>query len=152
MKTFKECKEQLLLSIENTSSEDELHKVLNKYHSSINFNKSVTGQYIIKGTNQDREQTPYSGILEIKHNSEGRLRAVWVIGKDQLQFGTGFIHENTLVFNFYYEGEEDRKGKQFKGVVVYKILINGDLDGFWSEKYGDQDYIGKEYAKKVVGK
>ncbi len=141
-------KKQLITNLEKCDSILDIHSVIEDFYTLNISIESILGSYLIEGHNQDENNTPYTGQLEIKTNQFGELKAVWVIGKDQLQFGTGFLHKNTLVFNFYYEGEGDYIGKQFKGIVIYTILPNGELKGFWSEKYGDQRFLGKENAKK----
>lgn len=148
---FEHKKEHIKKQLENCNSEKELQNLLSSLYCSINsVQQPVLGKYSIQGLNQDEYQSPYSGQLEIKANTSGQLKAIWLIGKDQLQFGTGFMHDNLIVFNFYYEGEAECTGQLFKGVVVYKQLPTGDLNGFWSEKHGDQRFLGKEFAKRLT--
>ncbi len=150
MNTFKHRKDLIKEQLDKCNTEEELQNLLYiNTTSKIELN-IILGKYKIKGQNQDETHSSYSGQLDIKINSEGRLKAVWIIGKSQLQFGTGFMNNNILVFNFYYEGEGEHIGQQFKGVVVYNILPNGNLDGFWSEEQGDSMFIGKEFAQKVL--
>ena len=70
----------------------------------------------------------------------------------QTQTGKGFFKDDILVINFSYEGELKNRPNTFKGVVVYKCINNTILDGFWSEKYGDDDYLGFEEARKLSTK
>ena len=36
--------------------------------------------------------------------------------------------------------------------MVYKFINNTIIDGFWSEKYGDDDYLGFEEGRKLSAK
>lgn len=151
MSEFNAIKQNIIKYLNTCKSHTELKDKLSELNKSFD-NKSkisVLGKYLIQGVNQDESQSPYNGQLEIKEDLNGKLKATWLIGSDQLQFGTGFKHEHTLVFNFYYKGEGDFKNKKFKGTVIYNILPNGDLNGVWSEKYGDQRFLGKENAKNI---
>lgn len=151
MSEFNAIKKKIIEYLNTCKSQTDLHDKLSELNKSFNIksNTSVTGKYLIQGRNQDESQSPYTGQLEIKKDLNDRLKATWLIGTDQLQFGTGFKHEHTLVFNFHYEGEGDFEGKKFKGTVIYTILPNGDLKGVWSEKHGDQRFLGKENAKNM---
>lgn len=84
--------------------------------------------------------------------SEHRVDAIWTIGGIQVQTGKGFFKDDTLVINFAYEGELKDRPKTFKGVVVYKFINDTVLDGFWSEKYGDDDYLGFEQGRRMTMK
>jgi len=147
--SIKLIKEKLISDIKTCSSLHELNSIFQNVNKSIYTIPSILGRYTIQGNNQDENQTPYSGFLDITSLPDGRLKAVWTIGETQYQVGTGFNNENILVFNFRYEGEGEFLGKQFKGVVVYTISPDGNLKGFWSEKYGDQRFLGKEIGKKI---
>lgn len=111
---------------------------------------SLQGTYKITGSNQDKEQSSYSGFLHLNIIGSNRVTAEWVIDSEQTQKGTGFFHEDTLVINFYYQGEEENKEKTYKGVVVYTTTNNNTLKGFWSEKHGNEDYLGFEEGKKLT--
>lgn len=151
MSTFNHKKNLIKEQLERCNTEEELQNLLYCLNNSSPIEPNlILGKYKVEGQNQDETQSFYSGQLDIKINSEGQIKAVWIIGKSQLQFGTGFMCNNILVFHFYYEGEADHIGKQFKGIVAYKILPDGNLDGFWSEEQGDSMFLGKEFAQKVI--
>ncbi|RFC54060.1 hypothetical protein DXU93_10115 [Brumimicrobium aurantiacum] len=107
------------------------------------------GSYNIIGFNQDEEHGRYFGFLHIAKISDIRVHAEWVINGEQIQKGSGFYHGDTLVVNFFYEGEAEFKGELFKGVVVYKLLNNEILHGFWSEKHGNDQFLGFEEGRKL---
>lgn len=95
--------------------------------------EDLIGKYNVVGKNQDLEATPYSGTLKLSLNGNHRIEAVWNIGNNQKQYGTGFFKNNILVINFYYQ----EKQLTYRGVVVYKCLTKDVLEGFWSEEHGD---------------
>lgn len=101
----------------------------------------LIGTYTIEGKNQDAEATAYKGILELKKDENRKIIAEWTIGNSQKQFGTGFFKNNILVINFNYTGDDLII---YKGTVVYHFLTKDILDGFWSEKHGNQQYLGEE--------
>lgn len=107
--------------------------------------ENLEGVYTINGINQDEERSNYSGILQLKIDENNRITAEWLINNTQTQQGKGFYHKNTVVINFNYETEENGI---YKGVVVYK-WENNILDGFWSEKHGNQEYLGFETGFKL---
>ncbi|KAA5821184.1 hypothetical protein FPF71_16910 [Algibacter amylolyticus] len=102
--------------------------------------KDLVGHYTVVGRNQDDEPNTYKGSLSLTLDENNRIKAKWLINKNQEQFGTGFFKDNILVINFNYKMDHN----VFKGVVVYKCLSKDVLDGFWSEKHGDPNYLGKE--------
>lgn len=106
----------------------------------------LIGTYRVKGQNQDAFNSTYDGTLELALDAHQRIVALWNISSDQVQKGTGFFKDNILVINFNYQNEDHQV---FKGVVVYKCLSKDLLDGFWSEKYGDPDYLGSEQAFRI---
>mgnify|MGYP000468791561 FL=1 len=106
----------------------------------------LVGKFAIKGTNQDRDQTAYKGVLELELNANNKINAFWTIGQNQTQKGTGFFKDDILVVNFNYQGEDDQI---FKGVVVYRWLNRNIIKGFWSEKYGDQSTLGEENGVRI---
>lgn len=107
------------------------------------------GSYNIIGLNQDERQGCYFGFLHISKVSEIRVNAEWVINGEQVQQGSGFYQGDTLVINFSYEGEEENEGKTYKGVVVYKLINDSVLTGFWSEKHGNDEFLGFEEGRKL---
>ena len=109
--------------------------------------KDITGQYTISGNNQDGEQNNYSGLLTLSLDNNNRIKARWVIGKDQIQEGNGFFRDNILVINFRYIGENN---SVFKGVAVYRCITADILDGFWSEKHGNPLYLGTERCLRIT--
>jgi hypothetical protein len=110
----------------------------------------IEGTYKLTGTNQDATGASYSGFLHLNQTHPHRVNAEWVINGSQTLKGSGFFHDNTLVINFYYEGEAEHEGKLFKGIVVYHFNETlHTLKGFWSEKHGDLDYLGFENCEKL---
>ncbi|MFT5820172.1 MAG: hypothetical protein ACI8ZM_001406 [Crocinitomix sp.] len=87
----------------------------------------LIGKFAIKGSNQDSEQTPYKGVLELALNSNNKINASWTIGENQTQKGVGFFKDDILVVNFNYKGEDDQI---FKGVVVYRCINRNLIKGF----------------------
>ncbi|MBP8793565.1 MAG: hypothetical protein KBE41_07640 [Lutibacter sp.] len=105
----------------------------------------LIGNYTVEGKNQDEGGSAYVGTLKLVLNENDKIIAEWTVSNHK-QFGTGFFKNNILVINFYYEGEDTKK---YKGVVVYHFLTPKILDGFWSEKYGDQQFLGEERCYKT---
>src|SRR6056300_1114528 len=99
--------------------------------------EQLIGEYDIVGKNQDMDGSLYNGSLKLTLNDYNRIEAKWIIGDNQKQFGTGFFKDNILVINFSYKEERNI----FKGVVVYKCLTKDILEGFWSEKHGDPNFL-----------
>lgn len=108
--------------------------------------EDIVGSYHIIGTNQNDSPEEYRGTLSLTLDQHKRIVAEWCIHDNQLQFGYGFFKDNILVINFYYYGSENDK---YKGVVVYRCLTSNILDGFWSEKHGDLDFLGEERCFKI---
>ncbi len=110
--------------------------------------KDIEGTYSIIGSNQNEEDNNYRGLLNLKIDEYNRVKAQWFIQKEQEQSGYGFFHNNILVLNFNYKGTDN---KTFKGTVVYKCLTKDLLDGFWSEEFGDPNYLGTERCFRIEG-
>lgn len=110
--------------------------------------QDILGTYNIIGSNQNNDDNEYTGTLSLTLNSVNRIAAKWLINHEQEQFGTGFFKDNVLVINFYYFGEREHV---FKGVVVYRCLSKDLLDGFWSEDYGDPNFLGEERCFRIQG-
>jgi hypothetical protein len=106
----------------------------------------LPGTYNIIGSNQDEDGIAYKGALELVLDEHNRIEAKWLINNNQEQLGTGFFKDNILVINFKYKGDDART---YKGVVVYKCITKDLLDGFWSEKHGNQLYLGEERCYRV---
>ncbi|WP_220760397.1 hypothetical protein [Flavobacterium sp. UMI-01] len=107
----------------------------------------LVGSYAIEGSNQDEtNRIAYRGKLHLSLDENNRVVAHWIIGENQEQFGHGFFKDNILVINFYYTGEA---GVKFKGVAVYRCITKDILDGFWSEKYGNPQYLGTERCLRL---
>jgi hypothetical protein len=100
---------------------------------------------MIIGTNQDAEGNKYEGVLKLTLDPYNRIKAKWFIQNWQEQLGYGFFKDNILVINFNYTSDD----KVFKGVVVYKCLSKDVLEGFWSEKHGDPNYLGLERCFRI---
>ena len=110
--------------------------------------KDIVGAFRFKGKNQDAtSEYTYSGNLTLKLNADNRIDAIWQIGTDY-QYGVGFFKNDILVVNFHYQGEDD---VVYKGVAVYRCIDKNTLDGFWSEKHGDPNYLGEELCTRLLG-
>ncbi|WP_066224595.1 hypothetical protein [Formosa haliotis] len=106
----------------------------------------LVGQYTVIGSNQNDSDVMYKGILDLTLDLNNRIQAKWLINNEQEQFGAGFFKNNILVINFYYLGES---GDRFDGVVVYKVINQDILDGFWSEEFGDPLFLGEERCFRI---
>ncbi|MEM5566932.1 hypothetical protein WNY78_17555 [Psychroserpens sp. AS72] len=106
----------------------------------------LPGTYNITGSNQDSDQAIYKGTLELTLDENNRIIAKWLINNNQEQLGTGFFKDNILVINFNYRGDD---AIVYKGVVVYKCMTNGVLEGFWSEKHGNPLFLGTECCFRI---
>lgn len=111
--------------------------------------EDLVGTYNIIGSNQDGSGNNYKGRLSLLLVSNNRIAAKWLINNEQKQIGTGFFKDNILVINFSYQGDDEAI---YKGTVVYRCLTNDILDGFWSEEYGDPNYLGAERCFKITNK
>ena len=108
--------------------------------------KDLVGEYSIIGSNQNADENEYKGTLSLTLDENNRLIANWLINKSQPQYGTGFFKNNILVINFEYQGDEN---EIYKGVVVYKCLNKDILEGFWSEEFGNPNYLGSENCFRI---
>ena len=108
--------------------------------------KELIGEFAIMGTNQDIENTAYKGILKLSL-VQNQITAKWFINNEQEQFGTGFFKNNILVINFNYIGADRQK---YTGTVVYQCITKDYLEGFWSEKHGNLNYLGKERCLRLI--
>ncbi|MGB5419107.1 hypothetical protein [Algibacter sp.] len=102
--------------------------------------QELVGNYSVIGRNQDAESSTYQGTVSLAIDDNDRIDANWLINGTQKQIGKGFFKDNILVINFNYKSDN----KTFKGVVVYKCISKDVLEGFWSEKHGDPNFIGEE--------
>lgn len=116
--------------------------------SAITMEK-IEGTYNIIGLNQNKEQNTYYGFLHLTKFDNNRINAEWVIGGEQTQKGIGFYYNNSLIINFSYEGDGQNAGVIYKGVVAYKFINNTILTGFWSEKHGNDAFIGHEEGRRI---
>ncbi|WP_452228463.1 hypothetical protein [Lacinutrix sp. MEBiC02404] len=108
--------------------------------------QNLPGTYNITGSNQDAVAATYKGTLTLSLDENHRIQAAWLINNNQKQSGTGFFKDNILVINFNYLGDDD---VIHKGVVVYKCITKDILEGFWSEKHGDPQYLGEERCYRI---
>lgn len=106
----------------------------------------LVGNYAIIGSNQDDTDTTYKGILTLTLDINNQIIAKWVINRTQEQFGIGFFKDNILAINFNYKGEDLNT---YKGTVIYRCISNDILDGFWSEEYGNPNYLGIERCYRI---
>jgi len=103
--------------------------------------KDILGNYSIIGTNQNESDETYKGTISLSLDEDNRIIAKWLINKSQEQFGVGFFKENILVINFNYVGDENNT---YFGTVVYKCFTKDILEGFWSEEFGNPQFLGGE--------
>ncbi|KAB1069080.1 hypothetical protein F6U93_04825 [Tamlana haliotis] len=108
--------------------------------------QDLVGDFSIVGSNQDGEPYNYKGTLNLSLDHHNRIKARWLINENQVQIGHGFFKDNILVINFHYTGENHQT---FHGVVVYKCLSKNVFEGFWSEEYGDPQYLGSEQCTRM---
>lgn len=108
--------------------------------------KEILGDFSIIGTNQNNDEIEYRGTLSLSLDTDNRIIAKWLINKSQQQFGVGFFKNNILVINFNYQGDENTV---YYGTVVYKCLNKDILEGFWSEEYGNPNYLGIENCFRI---
>ncbi|WP_439129516.1 hypothetical protein [Polaribacter sp.] len=111
--------------------------------------EDIIGDYQIIGKNQNDSENIYKGTLHLSLENNHRIVAKWVINKNQQQFGTGFFKNNILVINFEYQGDEN---DIYKGVVVYKCITKDILEGFWSEEFGNPNFLGEENCFRIKDK
>ncbi len=105
----------------------------------------LEGTYFIEGSNQDDSDELYHGTLHLRVDENQRIIAKWKIGNAE-QNGTGFYKNQILVINFNYETIEH---KLYKGVAVYRCINQDQLDGFWSEKHGNPQFLGSEFCTRI---
>lgn len=108
--------------------------------------KDILGNFSIIGSNQDATDETYKGSLELSLDEENRIIAKWLINKSQEQFGVGFFNNNILVINFNYQGDEN---SIYYGTVIYKCLNKDILEGFWSEEFGNPNFLGTENCFRI---
>lgn len=106
----------------------------------------ILGNFSIIGTNQNNSKETYQGSLSLTLDDKNRIIAKWLINKSQEQFGIGFFNKNILVINFNYQGDEN---SIYHGTVVYKCIHKDILEGFWSEEYGDPNFLGSENCFRI---
>jgi hypothetical protein len=83
--------------------------------------QSIGGSYTTKGTNLDG--SPYSGTVEITLTSETTCAIHWITGGSTSE---GICSRNGDAFAAAYV-----LGNSI-GLVVYKVLEDGTLDGLWT--------------------
>ncbi len=108
--------------------------------------EDLVGEFSVIGSNQNEGENEYKGTLSIILDSNNRIIANWLIGKEQKQTGYGFFNDNILVINFQYLDDDEYV---YKGVVVYRCLNKDILDGFWSEELGDPKFLGYERCFRI---
>lgn len=104
------------------------------------------GTYKILGSNQDEEASNYQGILRLNSHDGEIIEGEWTIAADQKQYGIGLIEDSRLVLKFHYMGDD---GNQYQGIVEYHIVSDGILEGFWTEEFGDNRFLGTEQCFKM---
>lgn len=107
--------------------------------------EDIVGTYSVLGTNQNDSGITYSGTLKLSLQ-KNQIIAKWIINKSQEQFGVGFFKNNILVINFNYQGDEN---SIYYGTVVYKCINKDILEGFWSEEFGNPQFLGSENCFRI---
>lgn len=102
--------------------------------------QDLAGTFSVVGSNQDDSSNSYTGTLSLVVDEHQRIKATWLINETQEQYGYGFYKNHIIVINFKYKSEQT----VYKGVVVYKCISKDVLEGFWSEKHGDPNFLGHE--------
>ncbi|WP_299017074.1 hypothetical protein [uncultured Polaribacter sp.] len=108
--------------------------------------EDILGDYNIIGTNQNSSEETYKGTLNLSFDGKGNILAKWLINKSQEQYGVGFFKNNILVINFNYVGDENT---MYYGTVVYKCISKDIFEGFWSEEFGNPDFLGSENCFRI---
>ncbi len=109
------------------------------HENSFSSQAGISGNYNVTGTNEDG--AAYEGKLQIiKHGSVYQFR--WLAGNQY--DGVGIISGNTVAVAYAYGA--DGSGC---GVVSYRTLPNGTLDGVWGMWGVNQS--GTERAVRVSG-
>ena len=108
--------------------------------------EDIVGTFSIIGSNQDKDENSYKGELILSLDENNRIIAKWIIDNSQKQYGTGFFKNNVLVINFNYKGIDEKK---YKGTVVYRCLNQDIFEGFWSEEYGNPEFLGAENCFRI---
>lgn len=108
--------------------------------------KDFLGTYKILGSNQNEEASNYQGILKLSSNDQKTVEAEWLIGTSQKHSGIGFLEGSQLVIKFQYEGDDNHI---YQGVAEYHLVEKGILEGFWTEEYGDNRFLGTEQCFKL---
>lgn len=96
------------------------------------------GLWKVKGTNA--QKGAYTGTLDIKKANADVYTLYWKLANGSEYGGLGMLKDN----NFYVSWGQSIE----YGIVVYKILANGNLDGKWVSKSGYTALIN-EFAKKT---
>ncbi|MFA8436311.1 MAG: hypothetical protein ACEPOZ_17510 [Marinifilaceae bacterium] len=92
--------------------------------------EEVYGNYSVEGHNVGNREQNYFGELELNELHEKLYKASWKIGfGGQLQKGMGFLSGDKLALDFYYTEE----GKRYYGLVIYQVVSNSVLHGYWIE-------------------
>lgn len=104
------------------------------------------GTYKILGSNQDAAASNYHGTLKLSSENNEIVTAQWMIGTSQKHEGIGILEDEHLLIKFQYEGDDKTI---YHGVVEYHLLENGILEGFWTEEYGDNRFLGTEQCFKL---
>ena len=111
--------------------------------------KDFLGTYNILGSNQDEEASNYKGILKLSSQKDQIVEAEWIIGSSQKHYGIGFMEDSRLIIRFQYEGDDD---EIYHGVAEYHLVEKGILEGFWTEEFGDNRFLGTEQCFKLKEK
>jgi len=89
------------------------------------------GLFSVEGRNADG--TTYTGTLETARQRDGAWQVTWRVGPDTIR-GIGFLQGDLLAVAYAVNNQP--------GIVVFRILSDGRLDGPWTMGDG----IGQEVA------
>jgi hypothetical protein len=81
------------------------------------------GRYQVQGSNMNG--APYAGVAEIKVISSTTCTIRWQTGGGSVQ--DGICMRNGPAFSAAYAFEDGKVG-----LVIYRVLENGTLDGLWT--------------------
>jgi hypothetical protein len=85
--------------------------------------QNLGGRYQVQGTNLNG--SPYAGIAEIKVVSSTTCTIRWQTGGGSVQ--DGICMRNGAAFSAAYAFPDGKVG-----LVIYRMLENGSLDGLWT--------------------
>lgn len=88
-----------------------------------------TGTYQLSGGNSKWEGSAYQGTVSIQPQGEN-YSVIWRVGNSQTQYGIGILYNGIL--SVAYVDSATRAW----GVVSYRLVSNGELEGRWTTSDG----------------